>query len=634
LRFWRKQAANGSIHVNISRFHSVALAILIATGAFLHGHTLPFPFVFDDHIYLVDNPLVKEIHSFAYRGDFVAFSTYSRRLGLDPDLSTNFILRPVTYLTFYANYVADGMKPRGFRAVNIAIHCANAVLLFLLLSHLLGASRKSGSIATASEGFIAFTAALLFLVHPLQIESVTYVVQRFTSLAAFFYLFTMLTYLMSFSTANRITARFFRSASFIGLILGMLSKESVFTLPFMLVAVDWLVMGIPLKVVWKRAVPYFFCLPIIPALIALTSWAQHSGAASVGTALNITNPYPDPNYPYHYALTQLSAVLTYLRLILLPYGLNLDWDYPLSKSLLDVRVLGSVATIAAILAGAGWWYYRRQEDVRRSLLFCSVLWYFVALSISSSVVPLPDLMVEHRCYIASIGALTAVACWIDMVRTRVLERYGNRWIVPACAAGCVLALGVATVTRLEVWRSEIVNWQDVVAKSPGKFRPLMNLGVAYVEKGMHEKGIMCFQKALQLEPALIGAYENLAATQNMVRRHGEALLAAQVGLRYAPHSCKLHFQKAMAYDALGQTEKSIELFQKVIVLKPDHKQAHMALGMICARVKRYDEALKHFRIAASLPMFHEFDAQLRYNIVQLETMVRQPVGPPVAVSGQ
>lgn len=620
--------------MNRSSFNSIAVVILVITGVLLYGHTLSFPFVFDDHIYLVDNPLVKDGHSFVYNGDFVAFSTLSKRLGLDPDISTNMILRPVTYLTFYINYIADGMKPRGLRAVNIAIHCANAVLMFMVLLRLLGGSRKSGSITEVSEGFIPFLAALLFLVHPLQTESVTYIVQRFTSLAAFFYLFTILTYLASHSTPNKTTAVFLRGTSIGSLVIGLLSKESLFTLPFMLVVLDWLVMGIPLRTVLKRTIPYFLCLPILPALIMATSWAQHSGNASVAAALNITNPYPDPNYQYHYALTQLSVVLTYLRLILAPVGLNLDWDYPLSKSLLEMRVVGSTLGIMGIAGGAWLWFYRRPADARRSLVFGSTIWYFATIADSSSVIPLPDLMVEHRCYIASIGVFAALACCVDMVRTWLAERQWDERFVPGCAVVWIVVLMVATIARNEVWRSEIVIWNDAVAKSPGKFRPLMNLGVAYVEQGMPKEGILCFRRALHIEPTLIAGYENLSTMENTAGNHAEALLVTQVGLKYAPQSLKLHFNKAVAYNKLGQTTRSIEWFEKTVKLNPAHKQSHLALGLIYADLKRYDDALTHYKIAASLPTFQEFDAQVRFNISQIERMVQTRAGPPMAMSGQ
>ena len=389
-----------------------------------------------------------------------------------------------------------------------------------------------------------------------------------------------------------------------------------------------------MKIVWRRALPYFCCLPIIPALIVLTAWAQQSGDASLAAAVNITNPYPDPGYPYHYALTQLSAVLTYLRLILVPYGQNLDWEYPVSKSLWDTQVISSATIIGTIVAVAWWLYYRRQADARRSLIFCSVIWYFVTIAVSSSLVPLPDVMVEHRCYIASIGAFTALACCIDIARTYFADRQGLSHAVTACAAVWILALIGATVARNEVWRSEIANWKDAMSKSPGKFRPLMNLGVAYAEQGKRREGVACFRKALQIEPALISGYENLAIVENAMDNFGEALIVTQVGLRCAPKSIKLHFNQAVAYNGLGQTEKSIEWFKKSVDLSPTHKQSHLALGMLYANLKRYDESLKHYKTAASLPTFREFDAQLRYNIAQMEQMVRQRGGPPVAMAGQ
>ncbi|MBI5396221.1 MAG: tetratricopeptide repeat protein [Verrucomicrobia bacterium] len=619
--------------MSLSRFHSIAIGILIATGVLLYGHTLPFPFVFDDHIYLVGNPLVKDAGSFTFNGDFLAFATYPRKLGLDPDLATNFILRPFAYLTFYINYALGGMNPRGFRAVNIAIHCANAALLFLLLSHLLRRSGKAGSLPSSSAGFIAFASALLFLAHPLQTESVTYIVQRFTSLGTFFYLFTILayllsnvsekTYLLSESSRNRTAARAFRRASVAGLVVGMLTKEFLFTAPFMLVMLDWLVMGTGLKVACRRALPHFLCLPIIPALIVLTSWAQHSGNASLAAALNITNPAGVS--PYHYALTQLSVVLTYLRLILAPVGLNMDWDYPLSTSLLQGRVLVSAALIAGIIAGAWLWYRRRQEDVRVSLFFGSILWYFLALAIDSSVVPLPDLLSEHRSYLPSIGALTALACCADLLRTRFDHRWSARYVVPAGIALWILALGAATFARNDVWSSEISMWRDVTTKSPKKLRAWFNLGTAYYEHKQPQEAIACFQRVIQHEPAAVATYRNLAKVLYWSGRFREALQVSQAGLRYAPHDHEIHCDMGVAYAGLGDTAKSIQLLRSSIAINPRYRPAHLSLGTIYARQQQYGKALDHWRIAASLP---PADPQLNLAITRIESLAHPPRAVP------
>jgi tetratricopeptide (TPR) repeat protein len=258
----------------------------------------------------------------------------------------------------------------------------------------------------------------------------------------------------------------------------------------------------------------------------------------------------------------------------------------------------------------------------------------VTLADSSSVIPLPDVMVEHRCYLATIGALTALVCCVDLLRTWLAERDGLEYVIPVFATAWVVILAAATFARNEVWRSEITNWTDAAAKSPKKFRPMMNLGVAYVEQGKPKEGVACFRKALQIEPALISGYENLATVENTLGNFSEALLATRIGQQYAPQSCKLHFNKAVAYNGLGQTPKAVEWFQKTVALNPAHKQSHLALGVIYTNLKQYDDALKHYRIAASLPTFREFDAQVRFNIAQIEHLIRQRAGPPVAMSGQ
>jgi len=244
-----------------ARFSALAVALILALGLLLYGYTLHFPFVFDDCIYLVDNPLMRDLRSFIWRGDFTAFANYSKHLGLDPDLSTNMILRPVTYFSFYLNYLADGMNPRGFRAVNIAIHCGNTLLLFFTLAQVLRTSRKRGELLPGSARFIALSAALLFLVHPLQIESVTYVVQRFTSLGTLFYLATVLTFLRANHAEDGRAARRWRVLSVGSLVVGMLSKEILFTAPFMLLLLDWLVMGTPLKTAGRRISAVSRCSP-------------------------------------------------------------------------------------------------------------------------------------------------------------------------------------------------------------------------------------------------------------------------------------------------------------------------------------------------------------------------------------
>lgn len=601
------------------RFHQGAVIIILALGLALYAYTLNFPFVFDDYIYLVDNPLMKDGHSFVWMGDFVKFANHSRDLGLDPDLSTNLILRPFAYLTFYLNFMLDGMIPRGFRAVNIMTHCANAVLLFLLLSRVLGTSRKRGVADPFSVGFISLSAALLFLVHPLQIESVTYIVQRFTSLGTFFYLLTILTYLMANGAGDWASSRWLRAVSVGSLITGMFTKEFLFTVPFMIILLDWLVIGTALNVVVRRALPYLFCLPIIPLLIVFTASAQTEGGAYVSAAFNITN---GAGYPqYHYALTQLCVIMTYLRLLILPMGLHIDWDFPLFTSFLQGPVMVSALAIAVMLAGTWYGYRRYGKDVRHALLCYSILWFFMTISIDSSIIPLPDLVAEHRTYLPSIGILCALACGADLVRTASGGRRRLRYYaIHVLMLIWIMTLAAATTWRHQVWRSEISIWKDSIAKSPKKARPWLNLAAAYYERKQPDLAAFCLRNATLLQPGYAVAYRDLGRVLNELGRHREALSSLLVGVSLAPGDYKQHHELAVAYTGLGDFEHGEVEFLKGIRLCPAYRPTHLALGDLYVKRQQHGKALEQLTIAASL---HPLDHAHQQLVDRMTEWVRQ-----------
>ncbi len=596
------------------RFRWISISLLIVLGWLLYAGTLSYPFVFDDELYLTKNPLVTDRHSFGFLWNFSQFANYPKQQGLDPDLAINFILRPVSYATFYLNYAADGFSPRPFRAVNILIHCANAVLIFLTLRLLL--SKIKTSLSSYSIRFISLGVASAFLVHPLQIESVTYIVQRFTSLAAFFFLATLLTHLLATFSDNRKSAIIWRVTSVATLLLGMLSKENVFTAPFILILVDWIVVGTQLKLACRRVIPHLACLPVIPILILLTTRVQ-TGDTGVGEMLNVVNYANDS--PYHYALTQFSVVLTYLRLILWPTGLNLDPDYPHSTSLFQSRVIISLTLLAAIIGGAWYWYRKRGTDPRVALLFTSVAWFFITLGIDSSIVPLPDVMAEHRSYLPSIGAFTAIVCGLDLLRTRLASRGSFPYAVPAFSILWVALLSVATMSRNQTWRSALTLWQDSTAKSPNKARPWFNLAGVYYLQGDLEQAAACTRKVVQLEPKSVVGHVNLATSENLLGHYDKALEAGLAGLRIDPNHPELYFGLGLAYAQLADYDKSFEALQKAISLKPNHYRSQILLGQVYTARQQYEKAMEHFHIAAKIQPL-EPEAQQVVN--QVENVLR------------
>ena len=576
------------------------MVTIILVCLLLYGHTLDFKFVFDDYIYLVDNPLAQDPKSFLFLSDFTAFANKAGQMGLDPDLSTSFILRPVAYLTFYLNYMADGMNPRWFRAVNILIHCANGLLLFHILRTVMLSSPKRGSLSAASAGFIALGTALVFVAHPLQIESVTYIAQRFTSLAGFFYLITISTWLLADSARTKAGRIVFRIISVSAMVLGMLTKEASFTAPVVLVIIDCLLMGKPLRSALRRAVPYLVFLPLIPALVFATSAAQHGGKTDFILALNVANSLDTPIDQFHYALTQIKVVASYIKLIVLPLGLNVDHDMPLATSVSDPQVLSSALILLGLVAVSYLFHRIRRGDLRRTLMFFGIIWFFVCVAISSSIIPLPDVMAEHRSYLPSVGIILLLVCGADLIRSHLSR---SRWwapIMPVLLSAWVVSLGTATTTRHEVWRTALSLWTDTVAKSPGKYRPWHNLGCHYNSHGKPDDAVSCFKKALEIEPRLVIAYENIASIQNVRSNFSEALEFSLNGLKLNPNRPTLHYNLGVARCGLGQVESGIQSLRNAVAIDPRHARAHVSLGLYYRITRDYDRALKHFQTAMSI----------------------------------
>ncbi|MCE9520362.1 MAG: tetratricopeptide repeat protein [Verrucomicrobia bacterium] len=578
-----------------------ALLLIAAFAALLYGHTLPFPFVFDDWVYLIDNPFAFDPHSLGCWFDARSFTTAPARMQLDPDLAVNIMLRPFAYFTFYLNHLVGGRDPWGYRLVNVVLHAANGFLVFLIFRHLFFNSARRSAIPDSSALFVPLAVALLFVAHPLQIESVTYIIQRFTSMGGFFYLLTFWLHFRANLVEKRTGRWLLRCCSMAAMILGMLTKESVVTVPVMIILADWLVMGSAVRVAARRALPLLLCMGVVPMLVLFTTWAQNDGQLTLGAALNLANRDDVPRQHYDYFLTSLKVIMSYLRLLLVPMNLNLDPKVEWSQSISDWRVLFSIAGIAGILTGA-WMIFRRWTgDVRASMALVFTIWYFVTLSISSGLVPLPDAMAEHRSYVPTIGAIAVLVCILDMLRTRFCD-HGIARLVPAAAAVIALAaLSWATLARNDVWRSNVSLWSDVVSKSPTKWRPLVNLGAAFAEeKGQLEEAEACFRKVLTMEPRARHMHENLANVLINRKDYAGARDVCLKGIALGIDSAEIHYNLGLALCGLGRIDDGVQKLGLALERRPGFRPSHLLLGKVYAHLQRYDLALEHLRRAASI----------------------------------
>lgn len=581
-----------------------------------YGWTLDFPLVFDDYTYLADNPILRQPEHFLYPFHFTKFANLPKQLNIDPDLAVNFILRPVAYATFHVNYLLDGFNPRWYRAVNIAVHAINAVVLFQLIRILLANTTPS------SRTFIAATAAAIFAVHPMAIESVTYIAQRFTSLSALFYLLALCLYFHALGTSR--FPKLFRTASTGILLLGMLTKEDCVTAPIMAVLLDWLVLGTAFLPALRRAWHLLLLLPIIPGLVLITSAAQNDWQLQFTRALNIVNSLDIPISHGDYLITQITVVADYLKRLWWPTHSNLDPDWPQYHSLLGAPVLTALVALLTITGLLLWWHLRKvrvrkdtQPDPRHALALAGWAWFFVTIFVSSGLVPLPDLMADHRTYLPSCGIFALMACLLDYARMLATTKLRGA-LVPAFAMAAVAALTWATLLQNNYWRTNVSMWQHCLSMSPGKFRVLGNLGAALGESGRDAEALNCFKKALEVEPRFQSCRYNLAVTHFRLNQFQESLNEILKIVDANPASQgdpKILYIGGLAMANVGKVNEAIACLNDCATIMPTHPSVHRVLGLLHVQQKQHPQALSSLKKALELA---PTDETLLAQIMELE----------------
>lgn len=576
--------------------HATVAVLILGLCASLYSWTADFPMVFDDHTYMIDNPFFRDAGTLAYLKDFDGFAKRPGAIGSDPDYACNAIMRPVAYVSFYWNYLADGFNPRWFRVVNIIIHALNALLVYALICTLLGRFAANGRLRQSSALFIAATASILFAVHPLAIESVTYIVQRFTSLVALFSLLALWLYFKSIAAKSRVGLWSLRIAAVIAMLLAMQTKECSVMVPLLAVLLDWLVWGTRLRLATFRALPMLLCLPLIPILVMATSAAQHGGL-DLHAAVNIVNSRDAPLNHWHYIVTELTVMAHYLRQLFWPKGLNLDPEWPKYESLWQGTVLMSLGVLLSLLVTTWWLFRRHRGDVRFALGFACVVWFFLTLSVSSGLVPLPDFVAEHRSYLPSVGMFVFAACMLDRLRSIAATRV----LVPMLVAAAVVALSWKTCLRNEVWRTRERLWEDTVAKSPNKYRTWGNLGAAYSDAGKDDKAIECFRAALKIEPQFQNGLLNLSNSLLRLNRPKESLNATMQLIemdKTATTKPPVAFTLGLGLAGVGRYDDAVSVFRQILAVAPDDVQTRKAIGLVYLQTGLPHRALDHFNHAA------------------------------------
>lgn len=504
-------------------------------------------FVFDDKTLIVENPLVR-----AHDGLGRAWFTTQA-----PDYY------PLTWSVWWLEWRLWGNHPLGYHAVNVGLHAASVVLMWIILRRL----KIPG----------AWWAALLFAVHPVNVATVAWISEQKSTLSMLFSLAAALFY-VQFDEDGR---ALWYGLSLAAFLLALLSKTAVVMLPVVLLGCVWWIHRRLRREDLQRSVPFF-----VASLIAglTTMWFQHNRALA-----------GQPAQPSNFLFRLVAAGWTpwfYLYKACLPFHLTVV--YPMWH--IDVSRWTSYVPGIALCSCLGLFWWKR-ETWGRPLLFG--LGYFVTMLLPMSGLFYQgfnrfSLVADHWQYYSIVGVIALAVAGVEAASNRANERL--RELMPAAGATVVVLLVLASWGRGMVYASNVTLWQDNVAKNPGPW-PHNLLGCALEQTGRFDDAIREFQEALQIDPDYAEAHGNLGDTLLQTGKLDEAMAQWKRAVDLNPRYPQAHYNLGLGFAKQGRLTEAIEQWEEVLHIEPNYAEAHYNLGVAAERMGKPSEAIEHYRRA-------------------------------------
>ncbi|MDY6986973.1 MAG: tetratricopeptide repeat protein [Thermodesulfobacteriota bacterium] len=564
--------------------HLLAILVICLCCAVVYANTLDSPFVLDDIVHISRNPHIRLTHL-----DFGKLR--------DAAFKSPLTSRPVANASLALNYYLGKYDLRGYHIFNIAVHLINGVLVYLLaftiFRHLSGIRTQEltrspdSTIPSPRDPSIALMplfAALIFLAHPLQTQSVTYTIQRMNSMAAMFYLLSLFLYIHGRLARRGWKTWSFFSFSLLSWILALGSKQIAATLPFIIIIYEWYFFQ-DLSIPWLRKNIMYLLLPFaVFILVAFVFLGSH--------------PFERIAAIYSYRdftlgerlLTQFRVVVFYISLMLYPHPsrLNLLHHFTTSHSLWEpMTTVISFVFVGALIGTA-----LRLAKRNRLISFC-ILWFFGNLVIESSVIG-AEMLWEYRLYLPMFG----VALVLSYLLFSALWRK-RLWAV-MIASFIILSLGTVTYLKNKIWQDDMTLWSDVLSKNPQSARAHLNLGAILVTQGKVDDAIAHYREALKIKPYYVRTHNNLGIALRQKGDLDEAISHYRTALRIRPEYVDAHNNLALVLKDQGNLDEAISHYRRALQIEPYSAEVHNNLGIALRQKGNLDEAISHYRKALGL----------------------------------
>ena len=529
-----------------------AVIVLAVWGVYANSWFTPF--VFDDFMAITQNPTIRHLSRL---GDVLS----------SPMFATGATGRPMVSLSLAINYALGGYNVTGYHLANTLFHALAALVLFGIVRRTLlrpALREKFGAAALT----LALTVALLWAVHPLLTESVTFVIQRSESLMGLFYLLTLYGFIRAVeSPASRRWEIFTVTVC----LFGMATKEVMVTAPVLVLLYDRMFVAGTFRAAWQVRGKLYAGLAATWLLLAYLVAGSHQRGGSLGGGVS----------SWEYLLTSCRAIVMYLGLVFWPSPLVVDYGTTVVRSLADVWLQAGLLVLLAV----GTFIALRRRQAAGFLGFA----FFAILAPSSSIVPLiTQTMAEHRMYLplAAVIALVVLGAY----------RWVGRFTLPAGLALAVAA-GALTVARNRDYETNVKLWTVTVTVLPENARAQSSLGCALMLAGRNDEALVHLAEAVRLNPDYAEPRYNLGNFLFRAYRPAEALEHLEAAVRLRPPYFEAHFVLAGVLLRLNRTAEALEHFETTLKIRPDYVEARQMYAETLASAGRLPEALEQFEQA-------------------------------------
>ncbi len=435
-------------------------------------------------------------------------------------------------------------------------------------------------------------------------------------------------------------------------VLAMKTKEIAFTLPFIVVVYELVFFGsgnVIKRTLW--ALPLLATVVIIP--LDMLNVSQ-----PLGKVLSDVSQIKVTSYltRWQYLMTQFTVIVTYIRLLFFPVGQNLDYDYPIYRSFFYPQVMLSFLFLVVLL-GLGIYLVLKtknqglrtevtglsakhedqnsvltaQSSVLASqssalspafrLMGFGILWFFITLSVESSIIPITDVIFEHRVYLPSIGIIISIVTGIFLLREKLRSPRAGMVIIVMLSLA-IGVLSVATYLRNDLWGDSIRLWEDAVAKSPAKARVHYILGTAYLSRNMPDKALAQCMIAVKIRPDWPEAHNNLGSAYKALNMPDKAIKEYLTAIKQNPDYPNAYYNLGVLYDhVLNMPYKAMEQFLMAIKLNPYYLEAHNNLGAVYQALNMPDKAMEQYTLAIK---FKPDYTEAHYNLGNVYKSLNMP----------